>query len=74
MSGLRGIGKGPEEVENGRHAEIAAGSGRVAQRGMEQRREAERDSRLIDARRHERRSQIDDHAELLEQVGRSAGG
>ena len=49
--GLGRVGQRAEEVEDRRDAELATGHGRVPQRRVEPRREAERDARLVDARR-----------------------
>ena len=72
-AGLRRVGQRTEEVEDRRHPELAAGGGRVPQRRVEPRREAERDAGALDALDDALGGEVDDDAELLQQVGRAAG-
>ena len=63
-----GIGHRPEQVEDGRDPDLAAGRGGEAERGMEPGGEAEPDARGLHAALHTGRRQLDGDAQLLQDV------
>jgi hypothetical protein len=72
MRRLRRVGERAEEVEHRRDAELPARGGGVPKRRVEPRGEAEGDAATLHTLRHERRVEISDDPERLEQVRGSA--
>ncbi|EOR71910.1 putative RNA-binding protein [Thermobifida fusca TM51] len=68
------VGQRSQEVEDGGHGELAPRLGRVLQRGVVERREAEGDVDLFGHRDRVRGVQVDDHAQPFQHVGGAARG
>ena len=66
------VGQRTEQIEDGAHAEVAPGAGRVTHRGMECGREQKRDAAGVEAAFDDRRGRIHGNPEGAEEIGASA--